>query len=85
MRSAVSVAPRRFQVSDQSAYWTAGQVCEHFAGVSDMWIRRHQKEQGFPAAIKFGGPTSARFFKIAELLQWERDWITRARSETRNA
>jgi hypothetical protein len=78
VRLSLSVVPRRYQIADDADYWTAGQVCEHFGGVSDMWIRRHQREHGFPAAIKFGGPTSTRFFKIADVLTWERQWLMRA-------
>jgi hypothetical protein len=79
---AVSARPRRYySADDASGYWTAGQVQDHFGGVSDMWIRRHQKAQGFPPAIKFGGPTSTRFFKIADVLAWEREWIRLAQQQ----
>ncbi len=63
--------------SYDNRYMTAGEVREHFGGVSDMWIRRHQAEHGFPAAIKFGGPTSSQFWKQTDVLEWERAWIRR--------
>jgi predicted DNA-binding transcriptional regulator AlpA len=67
-----SIRPRYIAVSTDTRYLTIGQLCERF-GVSTMWIWRHMRDHGFPPPIKFGGPTSARHWKIEEIEQWERE------------
>lgn len=71
MSVATSTIPHRINVSDDAAYWTSGQVRQHFGGVSAMWISRRTKDQKFPAPVRFG--TSRRFWKIADVLAWETD------------
>ncbi len=67
----VSSTPHRFNASDDARYWTIGQVRQHF-GVSAEWVRRHQKEHGFPKPVRFGGPSSARHWRVADVEAWER-------------
>jgi predicted DNA-binding transcriptional regulator AlpA len=71
MRSASSAIHHRIRVSDDARYLSIGQVRERF-GVSDMWVWRYMRHHGFPKPIKFGGPTSARHWKIEEIEEWER-------------
>ena len=68
---AVSTIKRRIDVSTDSRYLTIGQVRERF-GVSDMWVWRHMRGQGFPKPVQFGGPTSARHWLVADIEEWER-------------
>lgn len=73
MRVVWSAQSRRYRIADpKSGYWSAAQVRSYFGGVSDMWVRRHQVSDGFPPAVKFGGNTSLRFFKIDDVLAWAR-------------
>jgi predicted DNA-binding transcriptional regulator AlpA len=67
-----SILKHLIRVSDDSAYLTIGQVRERF-GVSAMWVHRYMKQHGFPAPIKFGGPTSARHWRLADIQKWERE------------
>ena len=67
---ALSKRPRHITVSADARYLTIGQLCERF-GISTMWIWRHMRHHGFPQPIKFGGPTSARHWKIEEIEAWE--------------
>jgi predicted DNA-binding transcriptional regulator AlpA len=41
-------------------------------GVSDMWVWRHMRDHGFPKPVQFGGPTSARHWKLSDIETWER-------------
>jgi len=36
-----------------------------------MWIERRLKDANFPKPIQFGGKTSARRWKLADVLAWE--------------
>lgn len=55
-------------------YLSAAQVYQRFGGVSHMWIVRKTRDEGFPAAIKFGG--RLRFFRLSEIIAWEMRMIT---------
>ncbi len=72
MRVAISTFKHRIRVADDARYLTAGQVRERY-GVSDMWLWRYMRQHGFPKPVQFGGPTSARHWKIAEIEEWERE------------
>jgi predicted DNA-binding transcriptional regulator AlpA len=72
MRTAHSTLTHRIRVSDDTRYLTIGQVRERF-GVSDMWVWRHIRDHGFPKAVKFGGPISARHWLLSEIEHWERE------------
>jgi predicted DNA-binding transcriptional regulator AlpA len=67
-----STLPRRIAVSDDSDYMLIGEVCEHFR-CSRMWVERKIKDPilPFPKGIRFGGPTSARRWRRADVLAWE--------------
>jgi predicted DNA-binding transcriptional regulator AlpA len=74
---AVSTLKHRIYVADDARYLTIGQVREWF-GVSDMWVWRHMRNHGFPRAVQFGGPTSARHWLLSDIEEWERKRIKRA-------
>lgn len=80
MRSAISTVTHRICVADDPQYLTIGQVKRRFGDVSDMWVWRHIRDHGFPKAVKFGGPTSARHWRLSEIEQWERDRAGRDRA-----
>jgi predicted DNA-binding transcriptional regulator AlpA len=73
VHSAVVNVSHRIRLADDPQYLTVGQVKRRFGDVSDMWIWRAMKRHGFPQAIKFGGPTSARHWRLSEIEQWERE------------
>ncbi len=73
MRSAISTVTHRIFVADDPRYLTVGQVKRRFGDVSDMWVYRHTRDHGFPKAVKFGGPASARHWRLSEIEQWERE------------
>jgi hypothetical protein len=53
-----------------SVYLTAPQTCERYGGRSHMWLSRIlSRDETFPRPYYFG---RLRYFKIAELEQWER-------------
>jgi len=68
----LTTTARRIQVSDDARFLTIGQVRERY-GVSDMWVWRHMRDHNFPKPIRFGGPTSARHWLIADIEHWERE------------
>jgi predicted DNA-binding transcriptional regulator AlpA len=61
------------RISTNSVYVTTGQVRERFS-CSDMWIYRHIRDHGFPQPIRFGGRTSARRWRVADIEAWEKAW-----------
>jgi predicted DNA-binding transcriptional regulator AlpA len=69
---ALSTIKHRIRVSDDTRYLTIGQVRERF-GVSDMWVWRYMRQHGFPKAVQFGGPTSARHWLLSDIESWERE------------
>jgi predicted DNA-binding transcriptional regulator AlpA len=69
---AVSTRSHYITVSHDARYLSAAQIRERF-GVSDMWLFRYVRDHGFPKPIKFGGPTSARHWRLVDVEQWERD------------
>jgi predicted DNA-binding transcriptional regulator AlpA len=71
----LSTIPRYVRVSDDARYLTAGQLRERF-GVSDMWLWRYMRRHGFPKPVQFGGPTSARHWRLTEIEQWERERVS---------
>jgi predicted DNA-binding transcriptional regulator AlpA len=77
----LSTTTRRIRVSDDARYLTTGQVRERF-GVSDMWVYRYIRDHGFPKPVKFGGPTSARRWRLSEIEQWERERIKAAQEQS---
>ena len=72
MGVALSLIPHRIAVSDDDSYMLIGEVCEHFR-CSRMWVTRKLADPilPFPQPIKFGGPTSARRWKRADIEAWE--------------
>jgi predicted DNA-binding transcriptional regulator AlpA len=69
---ATSIIKHRIRVSDDPLYLADGQIRERFS-VADMWICRHIKNHGFPKPMRFGGRKSKRFWRLAEIEQWERE------------
>lgn len=54
----------------ETVYLSAPQVCDRYGGRSHMWLERMlERDNTFPRPTKFG---RWRFFKIAELVDWER-------------
>jgi predicted DNA-binding transcriptional regulator AlpA len=72
LSSSNSTVKHRYRVSSDVRYLTIGQIRERY-GVSDMWVWRYMKRHGFPRPVQFGGPTSARHWKLSDLETWERD------------
>jgi predicted DNA-binding transcriptional regulator AlpA len=70
--TAIATVSRRIIVSDDRQYLTIGQLCERYS-CSRMWIERRLKAASlpFPTPLKFGGPTSARRWRLSEVEQWE--------------
>ena len=62
------MAASSIQESD-GPLWRVADVRQHFK-CSPMWIWRRTREAGFPRAVKFGGPRSARFWKREDVLRW---------------
>jgi len=71
MGIAQHIVTHRVRTSDDAAYLTVAQVKLRYGGVSDMWVHRHVRDHGMPAGIRFGGPTSARHWKVVDLERWE--------------
>jgi len=71
MGIAQHIVTHRVRTSDDPKFLTIGQVRHRYGGVSDMWIFRHIKDHGMPPGIRFGGPTSARHWRVADLEKWE--------------
>jgi hypothetical protein len=61
------------------AVWiSAPQVCDRYGGRSHMWLERLlRRDKTFPRPTKFG---RLRFFKIEELVAWERQAAVRSRA-----
>jgi predicted DNA-binding transcriptional regulator AlpA len=71
---ALSTRPHYLTVSDDARYLNAAQIMERF-GVSHMWITRRMADAGFPQPIRFGNAkTSRRFWRIADVEAWERQY-----------
>lgn len=68
---ALSTRPRFISVSPDARYLTAGQIRERF-GVSDMFLWRAMRHNGFPKPVRFGGPKSARHWLLSDIEEWER-------------
>jgi len=70
----------QFKTADdpaQDRYLSARQVRERFAGASDMWLwRRLNDDSGFPKPFEIAG---RRFWKLSELIAWERAWANKSR------
>jgi predicted DNA-binding transcriptional regulator AlpA len=63
---------------DTAIYISAPQVCDRYGGVSHMWLERMLKrDPTFPRPSKFG---RLRFFKIDELIAWERAAAAKSRA-----
>ena len=73
VRTSLTTITRRIHIADDTEYLTAGQIKRRYGDVSDMWIWRYMKRHGFPKPVKFGGPTSARHWRLCEIEQWERE------------
>ena len=68
--------PRKCE-PDAAVFLTAPQVCQRYANRSHMWLERMlQKDSTFPRPVKFG---RLRFFKIDELIDWERKAAAKSR------
>ncbi len=57
-------------------YIRVAQVLIRYGGVSQMWLTRRLRDDGFPAPCYFG--SSERFFRVDELDGWDRAMIARA-------
>src|SRR5262245_20454157 len=56
---------------DSAVFISAAQVCARYGGMSDMWLwRMLERDPTFPRPFLFGG--KRRFFKLDELVAWER-------------
>jgi predicted DNA-binding transcriptional regulator AlpA len=51
-------------------YFTHADLSERYH-CSRVWIVRHIRRHNFPKPIKFGGETSARRWKLVDVLAWE--------------
>jgi predicted DNA-binding transcriptional regulator AlpA len=80
VRSAIETITRHIRVADDPQYLTIGQVKRRFGDVSDMWIWRYTRRHGFPKPVRFGGPTSARHWKLSDIETWERARATQDRA-----
>jgi predicted DNA-binding transcriptional regulator AlpA len=71
---------RKISEPEAAAYLTAPQVCQRYGGVSHMWLQRVlDSDPTFPRPAKFGHKKNSwRFFKISELVEWERAQAARA-------
>lgn len=66
---------------DAPVYLTAPQVCQRYGNVSHMWLEDRLKlDATFPKPYRFGGNGRMRFFKVDELVAWER--ATAAKNRT---
>jgi len=54
---------------EDDCYLNANQIMARYGQCSHMWIIRRQADSGFPAAVYFG---RNRFWKISDLIAWER-------------
>jgi predicted DNA-binding transcriptional regulator AlpA len=76
---ALSTRPHYITVSADSRYLSAAQIMERF-GVSHMWLIRRMADSNFPKPIRFTDSTTARrFWRTAEVEQWERERVERPR------
>jgi predicted DNA-binding transcriptional regulator AlpA len=78
VRSAIATVTHRISLADDPQYLTIGQVKRRFGDVSDMWIWRALRRNNFPQPVRFGGPTSARHWRLSDIEQWERERSTRS-------
>jgi predicted DNA-binding transcriptional regulator AlpA len=72
MRIAFSSVSHRIIVSDDDAHMSIGEVCERFR-VSRSWIERELRDDvlPFPQPLQFGGKTSARRWRRADVIALE--------------
>ena len=65
-------AKRRIVVGDDDAYMTIGEVCKR-CRVSRSWVERKSRDEllPFPQPLQFGGKTSARRWRRADVIAWE--------------
>jgi predicted DNA-binding transcriptional regulator AlpA len=65
-------AKRRIVVSDDDANMTIGEVCK-LCRVSHSWVERKSRDEllPFPQPLQFGGKTSARRWRRADVVAWE--------------
>jgi excisionase family DNA binding protein len=72
MGIALASVPKRIIVNDDDAYMTIGEVCERFR-VSRSWVERKLRDDvlPFPQPPQFGGKTSARRWRRADVIAWE--------------
>lgn len=57
------------KIESRRLYSNAAQVRARYGDVSDMWIFRRTRDDGFPAPIYFGGKN--RFWDDAALDAWD--------------
>jgi predicted DNA-binding transcriptional regulator AlpA len=69
---ALTSVPHRIIVSDDDANMTIGEVCERFR-LSRSWIERKSRNDVLtsPKPLQFGGKTSARRWRRADVIAWE--------------
>jgi excisionase family DNA binding protein len=69
---ALTSVPDCIIVSDDDAYMTIGEVCKRFR-VSRSWIERKSRDDvlPFPKLLQFGGKTSARRWRRADVIAWK--------------
>jgi hypothetical protein len=61
--------------SDSQLYSRARNVRARYGDVSDMWLTRRMRDDGFPQPVYFA--TKERFWKNEELDEWDRVMIAR--------
>jgi hypothetical protein len=61
------------RADEDDRYLNSRQVRARYADVSDMWLHQRLKDDsGFPKPLEICG---RRFWKLSDLLDWERDRI----------
>lgn len=55
-----------------------------YGGVSDMWITRKMRDDGFPAPVYLGGGRD-RYWITEQLDQWDNEQLTREAPKTKTA
>jgi predicted DNA-binding transcriptional regulator AlpA len=74
---------KKIRPEPETVYVSAPQVRERYGGRSHMWlVRVLARDPSFPRPSKFG---RLNFFKVAELVEWERAQAARTVASTRQS
>jgi hypothetical protein len=71
----LSAARVKTREGDGAMYATAATLKRRFDNVSDMWLFRRIRDDGFPAPVHFGTPQ--RYWRMTDVIAWERAAIER--------